>query len=90
MKRTILAVSMLVFSSTALTGTLYLNNQPCNTVGNSIDCPTLNAGQNEAARAARAETNRLKAKARQLDECLRKADWPGMPSRSECREMYGE
>jgi len=25
-----------------------------------------------------------------LEDCLRKADWPGMPSRSECQAMYGE
>ena len=50
----------------------------------------MESGQDEAARAARAETKRLQEKSRRLDECLRKSDWPGMPSRSDCQSMYGE
>ena len=83
---------MLMLSSVAIADTVYIDGKPCFVMGNTVNCGgTLsNPGQDEAARAARAETNRLKAKARQLDECLRKSDWPGSPSRSECQSMYGE
>ena len=93
MKRITIAVPLLLLlSSVAMADTVYIDGKPCFTMGNTVNCggALSNPGQDEAARAARAETNRLKAKARQLDECLRKSDWPGSPSRSECQSMYGE
>ena len=91
MKRITKAVPLLLLlSSVAMADTVYIDGKPCFTMGNTVNCGGALSGQDEAARAARAETNRLKAKARQLDECLRKSDWPGSPSRSECQSMYGE
>jgi len=88
--RLILLISLTIASSDILAETIYLNGKPCFVVGNQVNCPGMESGQDEAARAARAETKRLQEKSRRLDECLRKSDWPGMPSRSECQSMYGE
>ncbi len=43
---------------------------------------------NGAAAAAIEAAKVTQARAKELDKCLRKADWPGQPSRSECRSMY--
>ena len=89
---TIAVPLLLMLSSVAMADTVYIDGKPCFVMGNTVNCggALSNPGQNEAARAARAETNRLKEKARQLDKCLRTSDWPGSPSRSECQSMYGE
>lgn len=42
-------------------------------------------------KTSRSKSERQDAKQRQLqlyEECLRKADWPGTPTRAECRAMY--
>jgi|GEM_PF-4378378 len=90
MKRLIIAVGLFALSSAAVAGTVYIDGKPCFTVGNTMDCGGAFSGQDEAARVQRAETRRLREQSRKLDECLRKTDWPGMPSRSECQSMYGE
>jgi len=46
-----------------------------------------NAGVNHEA-VEKEKTRRARLK--KLEDCLRKADWPGMPSRSECQALYGE
>jgi hypothetical protein len=41
-------------------------------------------------RAAVEKEKTRRARLKELENCLRKADWPGMPGRSECQAMYGE
>lgn len=55
--------------------------------GGSISC--IDHGQAEAARAQRADDRRLQEQSKKLDECLRKADWPGQPGRAECQRLFG-
>ena len=56
-------------------------------------CDEACKAQKQERKAARSKSERQDAKQRQLqlyEECLRKADWPGTPSRSECRAMHGK
>lgn len=91
----LLAFSALV-ALPALAGTVYINGQPCFTSGNNVNCPNGvgntggSSGVNEDARARMAETRRKQAQSQALTECLRKSDWPGSMSRSECERAYGE
>lgn len=58
--------------------------------GGMVVCPDSgDSGQNEAARAQRADDRRLQERSKRLDECLRKSDWPGQPGRAECRRLFG-
>ena len=62
----------------------YQSGQPCDEA-----CKA----QKQERKATRSKSERQDAKQRQLqlyEECLRKADWPGTPSRSECRAMHGK
>jgi len=46
-------------------------------------------GYSAADRAAAERSRTQRQRAGMLNECLRKADWPGSPGRSECMQMYG-
>ena len=58
----------------------------CNMVGNSMSCFT---SPSAADIQARREAKQQRQNQQALQECLRKADWPGSPSQAECRQMYG-
>lgn len=91
MKRMMLVMALLAATSITVADTVYIDGKPCFQSGNTVNCGgTLsNPGQSEEARAARAETRRLREQSQKLDACLRTADWRGMPGRSECQSMYG-
>ncbi len=60
-----------------------------NDAGVAYGCDGGGQSDNGAGAAAIQEAKVSQAKAKELDKCLRKADWPGQPSRSECQSMYG-
>lgn len=93
MRVKILSILFLSTCSTAALadGTIYMNGQPCFVNGNQVNCPNgMSPAEAAALRAERAEARRERQQAANLDDCLRKADWPGAPSRSECQRMYGQ
>lgn len=60
-------------------------NSSCIRVGNTVNCTSFSREDREA----RQQQSQQRANAKALNECLRKSDWPGSPSRSECQQMYG-
>lgn len=94
MLKTSALVGLLVLPALTLAETVFVNGQPCVAMGNQVHCPAgVDTGTDAAALAAqaqRAETRRLQQQSDRLSDCLRKSDWPGAPSRSECERMYGQ
>ena len=94
MQKLIIPTLLLTISLPLIAETVYINGQPCFVTGNQVTCPNSadmhSGGVDQDAMARMAETRRQQQQARSLDECLRKADWPGAPSRSECERIYGQ
>lgn len=96
MKRMILAGLLLALAVPAWAGGYYLDGRYCYNVGNTLYCDGGSSGSSSHSnrqrmedQAEREDIQRRQGNAALLADCLRKADWPGMPGTTQCYQLYG-
>jgi len=60
-----------------------------NDAGFTYGCSGTSQTSHPAATTAREAREAERLRSEKLEKCLRTSDWPNMPGRSECIEMYG-